>query len=76
MKEKIFAILAEAAGVSASEISEETRLVADLGLSSFDLADIVVAAEDEFGISVPDEKFPEIQTVGDVVRVISEVAEQ
>lgn len=74
MKEKIFAILAEAAGVDVSEINEDTRLVADLGLSSFDLADIVVSAEDEFGVSVPDEKFPEIQTVGDVIRVIGEVA--
>lgn len=76
MKEKIYAILAEAAGVEASEINEDTRLVADLGLSSFDLADIVVSAEDEFGVSVPDEKFPEIQTVGDVIRVIGEVAKQ
>ena len=76
MKEKIYAILADAAGVSASEINADTRLVADLGLSSFDLADIVVAAEDEFGISVPDERFPEIQTVGDVIRIVGEVAEQ
>lgn len=74
MKEKILEILAEAAGVSADEITEDTRLVADLGLSSFDLADIVVAAEDEFGVSVPDELFPEIQTVGDVIRIIGQVA--
>lgn len=50
-------------------------MVADLGLSSFDLADIVVAAENEFGVSVPDELFPEIQTVGDVIRIIGQVAE-
>ena len=75
MKEKIIDILAEVSGVSADEISDNTRLVADLGLSSFDLADIVVSAEDEFGISIPDERFPEIQTVGDVIRIISEEAE-
>lgn len=75
MKEKIIEILADTAGVSADEIGEDSRLVADLGLSSFDLADIVVTAEEEFGISVPDERFPEIRTVGDVIRVISEEAE-
>lgn len=75
MKKKIIDILAEVSGVSADEISDNTRLVADLGLSSFDLADIVVSAEDEFGISIPDERFPEIQTVGDVIRVICGEAE-
>lgn len=75
MKKKIIDILAEVSGVSADEISDNTRLVADLGLSSFDLADIVVSAEDEFGISIPDERFPEIQTVGDVIRIISGEAE-
>lgn len=75
MKEKIIDILSEVSGVSADEISDSTRLVADLGLSSFDLADIVVSAEDEFGISIPDERFPEIQTVGDVIRVICGEAE-
>jgi len=74
MKEKVIEILAETSGVSANEINEETRVVADLGLSSFDLADIVVTAEEEFGITIPDERFPEIQTVGDVLRIISEVA--
>lgn len=75
MKKKIIDILAEVSGVSADEISDNTRLVADLGLSSFDLADIVVSAEDEFGISIPDERFPEVQTVGDVIRIISGEAE-
>ena len=44
-----------------------------MGLTSFDLSDIVVAAEDEFGIAIPDSRFPEIQTVADVLRVIEEV---
>ena len=75
MREKIIDILAEVSGVSADEISDSTRLVADLGPSSFDLADIVVSAEDEFGISIPDERFPELQTVGDVIHVICGEAE-
>ena len=47
MREKVLALLAESAGVSAEELNDDTRLVADLGLTSFDLSDIVVAAEEE-----------------------------
>lgn len=73
MREKILEILAETAGVPVSDLHDDTRLVADLGLTSFDLADIVVSAEEEFGIVIPDSRFPEIQTVGDVIRVLGEV---
>lgn len=73
MKEKLLELLAESAGVSVDELNDDTRLVADLGLTSFDLSDIVVAAEEEFGIEIPDERFPEIQTVADVLRVVGEV---
>lgn len=73
MREKVLALLAESAGVSAEELNDDTRMVADLGLTSFDLSDIVVAAEEEFGIAIPDSRFPEIQTVADVLRIIEEV---
>lgn len=73
MREKILEILAETAGVPVSDLHDDTRLIADLGLTSFDLADIVVTAEEEFGIAIPDSRFPEIQTVGDVIRVLGEV---
>lgn len=73
MREKLLEILAETAGVPVSDLHDDTRLIADLGLTSFDLADIVVTAEEEFGIVIPDNLFPEIQTVGDVIRVLGEV---
>mgnify|MGYP001104212155 FL=1 len=66
MNEKILQILAEIAGADAASISENTRLADDLGLTSFDLADIVVSIEDEYGVSIPDEVFPTLHTVGDV----------
>lgn len=73
MREKILEILAETADVPVSDLHDDTWLIADLGLTSFDLADIVVTAEEEFGIVIPDSRFPEIQTVGDVIRVLGEV---
>lgn len=73
MNEKILQILAEIAGADAASISENTRLADDLGLTSFDLADIVVSIEDEYGVSIPDEVFPTLHTVGDVSAAAKKV---
>ncbi len=73
MKQRVLEILAENAGREPEELSGETRLVGDLGLSSFDMANIAVQVEEEFGLHIPDERFPEFETVGDVIRIIEEV---
>lgn len=73
MNEKILQILAEIAGADAASISENTRLADDLGLTSFDLADVVVSIEDEYGVSIPDEVFPTLHTAGDVFAAAKKV---
>ena len=50
MEEKIKEILSEVSGVPLTELGEDTRLVADLGMSSFDLADTVVSVEEAYGV--------------------------
>lgn len=66
MINKIKAILSEYSGISINEISEEANLVSDLGLSSLDLVNIVVAFEDEFGMEIPDSDIRYLKTVGDI----------
>ncbi len=73
MNDKILHILAEVAGADAASINENTRLADDLGLTSFDLADIVVSIEDEYGVSIPDEVFPTLHTAGDVFAAAKKV---
>ena len=41
-------------------------------MSSFDLADTVVSVEEAYGVKIPDERFHELETVADIVRVIRE----
>ena len=72
MEEKIREILSEVSGVPAAELTGETRLAGDLGMSSFDLADTVVSVEEAYGVKIPDERFGELETVADIVRVIRE----
>ena len=57
------------------EITRESSLVDDLGLSSLDVINIVAAFEDEFEIEVPDRVIPTLRTVGDIVDYLEENAE-
>ncbi len=72
MEERIKEILSEVAGVPITQLKEDTRLVGDLGMSSFDLADTVVSVEEAYGIKIPDGRFRELETVADIVRIIRE----
>ena len=72
MEEKIKEILSEVSGVPLAELRDDTRLAGDLGMSSFDLADTVVSVEEAYGVKIPDERFHELETVADIVRVIRE----
>ena len=58
-----------------SEITMDSALVDDLGLSSLDVINIVAAFEDEFDIEVPDRVIPSLRTVGDIVNYLEENAE-
>lgn len=72
MEEQIRTILAEILDCDPAEITPDKRLVADLGLTSFDLADVVIQAQEEFGVTLPSALWGEIVTVADVYRVVGE----
>lgn len=66
MIDKIKEILSGYSGISTEEISEETKLVSDLGLSSLDVVNIVVAIEYEFSIEIPDRDIKYLNTISDI----------
>lgn len=72
MLEKVRNILEEYIDVPKEQITMETNLLNDLGLSFLDVVNIIVAFEDEFGIEIPDRKLSKIVTVGDVVKLLQE----
>ena len=72
MEERLKEILAGVADVDPNEINYDTRLIADLGLTSFDFADIAARAEEEFGIRISDESVSKIETFNDVLCLVQE----
>ena len=55
------------------EITEDSQLVADLGLSSFDLVSVVTEFEDEFGIEISDRDIRKFICVGDILEYLEKV---
>ena len=72
MLEKITQIIHENTGNYELIINEDTILLADLGLNSLDLLNLVCIVEDEFDIEIPDRVVWQLKTVGDVMKFIEE----
>ncbi len=72
MLDKIRDILVEYVEVPKEKITEEAKLIADLGLSSLDVMDVVLAFEEEFNVVIPDRKLLDIITVEDMIQLLEE----
>ncbi|MCX5858922.1 MAG: acyl carrier protein [Proteobacteria bacterium] len=70
LENKVTNIIAEQLGIGTEEIQPEAKFMEDLGADSLDLVELVMAMEDEFSISIPDDRIEEIKTVQDAVNYI------
>jgi len=70
--ETVQSILVEQLGVEEDQVSMDSNFIDDLNADSLDIVELVMAMEQEFGISIPDEEAERIKTVGDAVNFIKE----
>jgi acyl carrier protein len=70
MFEQVKKMIASHLGVSEDEINPETDIEADLGADSLDAVELMVAFEEEFGVSIPDDDLVAVRTVGDVCEYL------
>ena len=70
MIEKIIELLAKQFRIDTSTINEETNIVEDLGADSLEIVDMLMALEENFGITVSDEEALTLKTVKDVAEFI------
>ena len=64
-------ILNEVAGVDQSKVSSEKSFLDDLEVDSLSMVEVVMTAEDKFGVKIPDEEVKNLKTVGDAVNFIT-----
>ena len=69
--DKVKVVIVEQLSVEEDDVTEDASFVDDLGADSLDIVELVMALEDKFGISIPDEEAESIKTVGNAVEFIS-----
>ena len=67
-------IIEEIAGVPADEVTPSKSFVDDLDIDSLSMVEIAVAAQDTFGVEIPDDQLKDLTTVQDVVNFVSKNA--
>jgi acyl carrier protein len=66
-------IVSAIAQVDPAEVTPD-KTFTELGLDSLAMLEAVVAFEDRFGMLVPDDDWPQFQTVGDAIQYIERAA--
>jgi len=70
VSEKVINIIADQLAVNKDQITPETDIANDLGADSLDIAELMIAFEEEFDISINEGQDEKISTVGQVIQYV------
>ena len=70
---KLKEIISDKTGIEINEVTNDSHLKDDLGADSLDSIEIVMEAEKQFNIAVPDEYYDEVKTVSEAVEYILKI---
>ena len=73
-EQKVIQTIAEHFTVAPETLSLSTDLVLDLHADSLDLVELILAFEDGFELSIPDEVALSVKTIGDIVQYLDKNA--
>ena len=68
--EKVKKMLAEQLNIEEDKITPDSDIINDLKADSLDVFQMLMSLEEEFDISVPDEKAQELKKISDIVEFI------
>ena len=64
----------EVTGIDADDVQLDKSFTEDLDVDSLSMVEVVVAAEEKFGVTIPDDEVKNLKTVGDAVSFIENAA--
>jgi acyl carrier protein len=76
VEDKIRKIICEQLDVPEKDVVPEASFVDDLGADSLDQVELIMAMEEEFDVSIPDEDAEKIGTVQDAIDYIKKAIEK
>ncbi len=68
--EKVKEIIIDTLNFEGEEIKPESDFFQDLQADSLDVVELMMALEENFGVTIPDEELPNLRTVDSVVKYI------
>lgn len=73
--EGLAGIVNEVAGTPVEDVTPEKTFIEDLDVDSLSMVEVVMAAEDKFGVTIPDTDVKDLSTVGDAVSYIAKASD-
>ncbi len=70
IEKRMNGLLVSELGLDAAKLSSDARFEEDLEVDSLGVVELLMALEDEFGVSIPDEEAENIGTVGQAVDIV------
>jgi acyl carrier protein len=71
IEEKVRKVLSEQLARDESDVTMEARFEEDLDADSLDLVEVVLALEEELGVTIPEEEMEPVKTVGQAVDLVA-----
>jgi acyl carrier protein len=68
VKERVIDIVVDQLETSREQVTENAKLIDDLGADSLDVAEVIMELEDEFDISIPEDE--QVPTIGESIDYI------
>lgn len=59
--------------IAPENITEDSKLRSDIGLNSFDMVNVAVDLESEYGVKIDSKEFGGLKTVGDLMKYIESI---
>src|SRR5258708_8856779 len=74
VEERVKQIVVDQLGVDPAEVTAAASFAADLGADSLDAVELIMAFEEAFDVSIPDEQAQSILTVGQAIEYLEKNA--
>ena len=70
MLDKIKDVLAKQLRISKAEIKDDANIMEELGADSLDVVEMLMALEEQFNITIPDEDVTSLKTIKDIANYL------
>jgi len=74
--DRLKTLIVELLGVNPDQVTPEAKFIEDLGADSLDQVELVMAAEEEFGVEITDEDAEKLPTVGEAVTHLDKLLKE